>query len=399
VKNSRRAFLKTTIASSAIVASIRPLWGRIEVEYDSTFDPWIEVYPANMRHNAGEVSARVGGRPILAVIKNNGYGLGLLNAAKALEPAPSIAGYAVVKLHEAMTLRDASVRKPILLMGPIDERNLVDAVSRDIMPMIYTPVSAMLDRVAARRQKPVPLHICVDTGIGRVGVPYRDAPPLIRQLAASRSVQLRGTMMTFTEDDEFDKEQLRRFHELCGKLEGESIRLGRKHAASSYGLFRRPDAFLDMVRPGMALYGIYSEPSFRSMGLMELRPAVSLRARIAYVKQLKAGDSAGYNRAYIAQHDVWVATVPVGHADGIPRAAADRARVRIGNSLYPIVASVSASHCIVEIGAEPRVATADVVTFFDAQEGSRPEDFGGACAASVYDLTMHLNSLLPRKLM
>jgi hypothetical protein len=93
VKNSRRAFLKTTIASSAIVASIRPLWGRTEVEYDSTFDPWIEVYPANMRHNAGEVSARVGGRPILAVIKNNGYGLGLLNAAKALEPAPSIAGY------------------------------------------------------------------------------------------------------------------------------------------------------------------------------------------------------------------------------------------------------------------------------------------------------------------
>jgi alanine racemase len=206
-------------------------------------------------------------------------------------------------------------------------------------------------------------------------------------------------MMTFTEDEEFDKEQLHRFQELCGKLETLGIRLGRKHAASSFGLFQRPDAFLDMVRPGMALYGIYSEPSFRSLGVMDLQPAVSLKARVVYVKQLKAGDSAGYNRAYIAKRDVWIATIPVGHADGLPRAAANRARIRIGDTLYPIVASVSASHCIVEIGAEPRVSIGDVATVFDFGKGSRPEDFGGACSTSVYDLTMHLNPLLPRKLM
>lgn len=397
--NSRRGFLKAAIVAPAVARGLRPLVGTAEFAYDSTFDPWVEVYPANLRHNAGEVSRRVGGRPILAVIKNNGYGLGVVNAAKALEPAQGIDGFAVVKLHEAMTLRDAGLRKPILLMGPFDERNLMDAVSRNIMPMVYTSIRATLDRIAARRQKPAPLHICVDTGIGRVGVPYRDAPPLIRDLAATRSVQVRGTMMTFTEDEEFDKEQLHRFQELCGKLETLGIRLGRKHAASSFGLFQRPDAFLDMVRPGMALYGIYSEPSFRSLGVMDLQPAVSLKARVVYVKQLKAGDSAGYNRAYIAKRDVWIATIPVGHADGLPRAAANRARIRIGDTLYPIVASVSASHCIVEIGAEPRVSIGDVATVFDFGKGSRPEDFGGACSTSVYDLTMHLNPLLPRKLM
>lgn len=398
MNRSRRAFLTTVLAAPAVAVSTPLAASASPVEHDSTFDPWVEVYPASMRHNAGEVSRRVAGRPILAVIKNNGYGVGVVNAAQALEPLPSIAGFAVVKLHEAMTLRDAGVRKPILLMGPFDDRNLQDAVSRDITPMVYTPLGPFLDRLAARRQKPVPLHICVDTGIGRVGVPYRDAPLLIRDLAARRSVQVRGTMMTFTEDQEFDKEQLRRFQGLCSSLQAEGVRLGQKHAASSFALFQHPEAFLDMVRPGMALFGIYSEPQFRSMGTMDLRPALSLKARVAYVKQLKAGESAGYNRAYMAQRDVWLATIPVGHADGMPRAAAQGGRVRIGDTLYPIVASVSASHCIVEIGAQRRVQIGDVATIFDSREGSRPEDFGAATATSVYDLAMHLSALLPRRL-
>ncbi len=398
VKSSRRAFLKSALAVPAAAAAAPLGSNRVQVEHDSAFDPWIEVNPVNLQHNAGEVSRRVAGRPILAVIKNNGYGLGVVNAAKSLEPLSAIHGFAVVKLHEAMTLREAGVRKPILLMGPFDERNLADAVASDIMPMIYTPLGDTLDRIAARRQKPVALHVCVDTGIGRVGVPYREAVPLIRDLASRRSVQIRGTMMTFTEDEEFDREQLRRFRELCEQLVPQGIRLGHRHAASSFGLFQRPDAFLEMVRPGMALYGIYSEPQFRSMKIMDLRPAVSLKARVIYVKQLSAGDSAGYNRAYIAKRDVWLATIPIGHADGLPRAAANHSRVRIGGVLYPIVASVSASHCLAEIGDEPRVRTGDVVTVFDAQEGSRPEDFGGACATSVYDLTMHLSALLPRRL-
>jgi len=124
---------------------------------------------------------------------------------------------------------------------------------------------------------------------------------------------------------------------------------------------------------------------------------MALRARVAYVKQVPRGDSVGYSRAYIAQNDVWVATLPVGHADGWPRAAAKGARVRIGDRLYPVIASVSASHTIVEIGAERRVEIGDVATLWDWQPESRPEDVSAACGASVYDLTMHLNPLLPRR--
>ncbi len=407
MKSSRRSFLKAGLALPAVLKASPSLASESKtpetnVSKDSSFDPWVEIHRENLRHNVQEISRRAASRPILAVIKNNGYGMGVKNVAQLLEPHTEIFGFAVVKLHEAISLRDAGVRKPILLMGPFDEQNLMDAVARGIMPMVYTPLAPALDKIAAKTQKPVALHICIDTGIGRVGVPYRDAPPLIRDLAARKSVSIQGTMMTFTEDPDFDKEQLRRFHETCAALVKDGITLGKKHAASSFALFQHPEAFLDMVRPGMALYGIYSENEFRHTAIMDLRPAISIKARVIYVKKLRKGDSAGYNRAYMAKDDVWIATLPVGHADGWPRAAAlaheKGAKVRINGDLYPVIASVSASHCIVEVGTEERVKIGDIATFFDWQPGSRPEDVSESCGASVYDLTMHLNPLLPRRI-
>jgi alanine racemase len=365
--------------------------------HDSEFDPWIEVYPENLRNNLAEVNRRVGGKPILAVIKNNGYGLGLANVARIFDPLTQVAGFAVVKADEAHTLRDAGIRKPVLFMGPFGAKDLEEAVARDIRPMIYTAMGPALDRIAGRLQRQIPIHICVDTGIGRVGVPYRQASPLIRDLAARKAVQIEGVMMTFTEDPQFDVEQLKRFQALCSELEAAGVPLGKKHAASSYALFQRPDAFLDMVRPGMALFGIYSDKEFRAAGIMDLRPAMALKARVAYVKKLSQGESAGYERAYVAAEDVYVATLPVGHADGYPRNAAKGGRVKIGGAMYPVIASVSASHTIIEIGTEPRVREGDVVTLFDADAGSRPEDLSAATGVSVYDLTMHLGALLPRK--
>ena len=403
MKSSRRAFLEAGLglpillnAAPSLVPAPQP--SETAASKDSSFDPWIEIFPANLRHNVQEISRRVASRPILAVIKNNGYGFGVANVAQLLEPQAEVFGFAVVKFHEAISLRDAGVRKPILLLGPFDENNLADAVARNIMPMVYTPLGPALDKIAAKTQKPVPLHICIDTGIGRVGVPYHEAGLLVRDLASRKSVQIQGTMMTFTEDPDFDKEQLRRFNETCSSFESQGIALGKKHAASSFTLFQHPDAFLDMVRPGMAIYGIYSENEFRHTGVLDLRPALSLKARVIYVKKLRKGDSAGYNRAYLAKDDVWVATLPVGHADGWPRVAAKGAKVRINGELLPVIASVSASHCILEIGSEQRVKIGDVAAFFDSQPGSRPEDVSQSCGASVYDLTMHLNPLLPRRI-
>src|SRR6266403_1556478 len=228
MKSSRRSFLEAGLALPAILNTVPTLTGASQAAKsiatkDSSFDPWVEIHRENLRHNVQEIARRAGARPILAVIKNNGYGMGVANVAQLLESQPEIFGFAVVKLHEAISLRDAGIRKPLLLLGPFDEQNLTDAATRGIMPMIYTPLGPALDKVATKTQKPVALHVCIDTGIGRVGVPYHQAAPLIRDLAARKSVSIQGTMMTFTEDPDFDKEQLRRFHEACASPEKDGI--------------------------------------------------------------------------------------------------------------------------------------------------------------------------------
>src|SRR4029079_8493208 len=220
-------------------------------------------------------------------------------------------------------------------------------------------IALALERAAPRRGKPARIHLCVDTGLRRVGVAdgpasdvigalagARGGPPgraleLVGELARARGVAIDGLMMTFTEDEAFDREQLARFRTLIARVDRAGIAPGITHAASSYTLFQHPDAFLDAVRPGMALYGIYPEAAFLTTGVLDLVPAVALQKRVAYVEQLHAGESAGYNRAYVAQRPVWLATLPVGHADGLPRVAASGGRVRIGGALYPIIASIS----------------------------------------------------------
>ena len=390
---NRRTFLQSTPALPALGVQVAK---RPEPARHSSFDPWVEVHAGHLRSNASAVH-KLCGVPILAVIKNNGYGAGVVNVARVLEPLAVINGFAVVKLREAFALREAGIRKPVLLMGPAEAEDLVEIARREITFMVYTPSVPMLERAAAASGRTMAVHVCVDTGLGRIGVPHGEALPLIRDVARARGVRLGGVMMTFTEDESFDREQLERFRALAVQLEQEGMPSGVLHAASSYTLFQHDDAFLGMVRPGMALYGIYPEPKFRSSGVMDLTPAIALKTRVAYVKQLQSGDSAGYNRAYVAEHPVWIATLPAGHADGFPRVAAKGGCVRIRGALYPIIASVSASHTIVEIGVERRVQIGDEATLFDWTEGSRPEDLAQACGVSVYDLTMHLNPLLPRR--
>ena len=390
---NRRAFLATPLIP--LLPRLATAQG-LTTSAPSTFDPWIEINAANLRHNAAEV-ARLTTGPVLAVIKNNGYGLGVVHSANALAPHPSVYGFAVVKLQEALDMRQAGIKKPILLMAPLDERDVQLAVSRDIMPMVYTPIGDVLERESRRLGRAIPIQICIDTGLGRVGVPYLEAVELIRDLGSRKGITIAGAMMTFTEDLAFDREQAQRFKILTADIEARGIPLGRLHAASTYTLFQHGrETWFDMARVGMGLLGLYPDPKFKAMNLMDLKPALALRVRVAYVKQIGAGESAGYERAYVASKPTWIATLPVGHADGWPRAAAKGARVRINGRRYPVIASVSASHTIVEIGDTPAVKAGDVATLFDWEDGSRPEDVAAATGASVYDLTMHLSPLLPR---
>lgn len=399
---SRRAFMGAAVVGVASTGGSRLVQGttqRIEASPpEGRFDPWIEVSAESLRYNVGQVTRLTEGSPILAVVKNNAYGLGLTETAGALAALPEIAGFAVVKAEAALALRDAGIEKPILLMGmcPLDVGH--ELVARGIDLSIYTDGAA--DRLAAlarKAQRPIRAHFYLDTGLGRMGMPYHRALPWIEELAARQDLVVAGTYMAFTEETDFDREQLQRFGALVSQAQALEIDLGRLHAASSNGVFHLPEARLDAVRPGIALFGAYPSRPEEERELGELRGAVRLRARIVRVVRLRQGDSAGYGRGYVAEKPTWLATIPVGHVDGVPRKAVDGQRVLIGDRTYPVVGAVSASHCLVELG-ESRVAeVGEVVTIVGPDHPDiHPNAIATKTGVSVYDVLMHLNPTLPR---
>lgn len=362
------------------------------------FDPWIEVDEAALRHNVGEVARLADGRPILAVVKNNAYGLGLTIVGPMLAAMPQIAGLAVVKASAAIALRDAGVDKPILLMGMSAESDARELVARRIAISLYTHDAVnRIERLALAFDRPVDAHLYLDTGMGRMGMLYTQALTWMRDLAPRAELRIGGTFMAFVEETDFDREQLQRFTELTDRAKREGLNLGRLHAASSNGVFHLPEARLDMVRPGIALYGGYPSHPEIERTMSTLRPAFRLRARVVRVVRLRPGDSVSYGRNYVAERDTWIATLPVGHADGYPRRAVNGARVLIGENLYPVIGAVSASHTIVEIGTEKRVEVGNTATLVGPDRPEiMPNALATATGVSVYDILMHLNPELPR---
>jgi alanine racemase len=363
------------------------------------FDPWVEVDPQALAFNVETISGLVGRRPILAVIKNNAYGLDLVPVGKVLEALPQVWGLAVVKTEAALALKTAGIEKPVVLMalfGPTDGPELV---TRGVDLCLTTDDAG--DRVmAAVRGAPagvVPrLHAYLDTGMSRMGVPHRRALAWMRDLHR-RGLRVGSTFMGFTEDPEYDREQLRRFLRVTDALRKEGVDPGLLHAASSAAVYNFPDSHLDMVRPGLALFGAYPSNEGREAAIAELRPALRLRARVVRVEEIRAGDSVSYNRNYIAEKPTWVATIPLGHSDGYPREAVDGARVLINGELYPPIGAVSASHTVVELGDEPRARVGDVATLVGPDHPEiHPNALATRTGRSVYDVLMHLSARMPR---
>lgn len=362
------------------------------------FDPWIEVDTSALQANAAEIGRVVNGRPVLATIKNNGYGLGLEEAGRALDEAPEVEGLAVVKVEEAVRLREAGVRKPILLMTRPTEAEARDLVRQDVELSPFSEGDGeMLERLGRELQRTIPVHFYLDTGLGRLGMPYHRALGWMEDLANRPGVEVKGSFMSFTEARDFDRVQLERLVELGERARERNIPIGRLHAASSNHLTYLPDSFLDMVRPGLNLFGAHVSGG-REVGALELTPALRLRARVLRLEQLRSGDSAGYGRNYVAYDDVWVATVSMGHADGYPREAVNGVRVLVGERTYPVVGSVSASHCIIEVGPEPTVRQGDVATLMGPDHPDiHPNELSDITGRSVYDILMHLNAGLPKR--
>jgi len=396
---SRRNFITVSAAALAVPTTAAALPTRpnpVRVAGDQ-FDPWIEVDSGAIQHNVRAIAARVGNRPILAVVKNNAYGLGLTTVGPILDRCDEITELAVVKVDQALALRAAGVAKPILLMGHFDEEIGVELAQNDISLAPFTDQAIrVLPIIAQRTDRGLSVHLYLDTGMSRLGMDYQRAVPWIEQIARLDRVHVKGTFSGLTEEDDFDPEQLRRLLEVARQAEQRGLDLGSLHLASSHALFHRPDFFLDMVRPGLALYGAYPAGA-QEAGRAELRPAFRLRARVVRVERLEPGNSVSYGRNYIAERPTWIATLPVGHADGYPRQAVNGCEVLIGDRTYPVIGAVSASHTILELGPEETVRVGDVATLLGPDSPNvHPNTVAERAEISVYDVLMHLGAGLPK---
>ncbi|MFC1660278.1 alanine racemase, partial [Gemmatimonadota bacterium] len=210
-------------------------------------------------------------------------------------------------------------------------------------------------------------------------------------------VTVRGTFTALTEDRGYDPVQLQRFLEIVDRAKRAGIELGSLHAAASNGVFHFPESHLDLVRPGIAIFGAYPSVPDEERELAPLKAGVRFCAKVVRVAHLEEGESVSYGRAWVADRPTWIATLPVGHADGYPREAVNGGEVYIHGSPFPVIGAVSASHTIVRLGDGPSAKVGDVATLMGPDHPAiKPNGLADTLGVSVYDILMHLNPSLPR---
>ena len=362
------------------------------------FDPWLEIDSAALAHNVSTVSRLAGGRAIVAVVKNNAYGLGLATAGPLLEKLDGVWGFAVVRADEAHALRSAGVRKPVLLMGPASDEESEELARQNVRLAPYARADAeRLKRLARRMGRAVSVHLYVDTGMHRMGLPYQEVGAWLDDAELRRAVRLEGAFTELTEDQEFDREQARRLRQLGEAARARNVSLGRLHAASSDAIARPTvETFLDVLRPGLVLYGGY--PTDEMMGRGELKPAYRLKARVLRVDTLAPGEGVSYHRRFTAERPTSTATLAIGHVDGYPTGAVRGCEVLIRGRLCPVIGTVSASHTVVSLDNDQQVHIGDEAILVGPDRPElHPNTVAKRAAWSEYNMFMHLNSGLRRR--
>jgi alanine racemase len=336
------------------------------------------------------------GCELCAVVKGDGYGHGAAAAGRAAIDGGA-RKLAVATALEAAELRAAGMRGPILVMGALigEELRVALEARAEVVAWDERFVTALVN--AAR--EPVGVHVKLDTGMGRLGTRQEgDAWQVIERVASEPRLQLVGAMTHFAtadDDEAFTREQLSRFQPFVAQLRARFPGV-ECHAANSAGTIRAPDSHLDLVRCGIAIYGC--DPMHEDPAVHGLEPALELSSYVAAVKLARAGESAGYGRRFIAERDTWIATVPIGYADGVRRGLTNNCDVLISGRRYPLVGTVSMDNITVAIGHEPAVSVGDRVVLIgrNGAEHVTAEELARRIGGINYEIVCGISARVPR---
>jgi alanine racemase len=348
---------------------------------------------AAIERNVRRLNRELDGAELCAVVKADGYGHGAAPAARAaLEGGAT--WLAVAAAGEATALRDAGIDARVLVMGALTPRELDAALAADADVVAWREqlVSAVAERGGGR------IHVKLDSGMGRLGTrDPQEATGVAETSATTAGVKLAGLMTHFATADEpgdtFLGEQLERFRAWALPLR-ERFPGTLLHAANSAALLRDPATHFDLVRPGVAIYGL--DPFQRDAATQELEPALELSSYVAEVKRCAAGESAGYGRRFVATSDTVLATVPIGYGDGVRRALTNNADVLIDGRRFPLVGTVSMDNVTVDLGPDGGgVSRGDEVLLIAA--GLPAEEMADRLQTINYEITCGLTPRVPRQ--
>jgi alanine racemase len=354
----------------------------------------VEVDLGAIRHNVMALKPR--GAELMAVVKANAYGHGDVAVARAaLEAGATWLGVALVE--EGLGLREAGIEAPILVLSEFPSGAEGVAVDARLTPTVYS--DAGLDRLAtAARGRPVSVHVKVDTGMHRVGVwPPDDAVAFLERVRAQR-LEIEGlwTHLAKSEDDEVTtKVQVDLFASIVDDARRAGIAPRYLHAANSGAVIRHPETTFDLVRPGIALYGIPPAPGVG--GELGLRPALTWRSEVSLARRLAAGARISYGHRYELERASWVATVPVGYADGYPRSASSRGEILIRGRRCRVAGTVTMDQTRVDCG-EHEIAAGDEVILVGRQGSAAVSawDLGEAAGTIGYEIVTRIGERVPR---
>ncbi|MCI8737967.1 MAG: alanine racemase [Lachnospiraceae bacterium] len=355
----------------------------------------------NMEHMREKLSPET---RMLAVIKANGYGHGAVQVARKLDGLNYVFGYAVATVEEALQLRRNGLYKPILILGYTFPDCYKELVAQDIRPAVFrTDMAKELSGEALRQGKVLKIHIKVDTGMSRIGISPDDAGlDFIRQVMELPGLEIEGIFTHFARADEADKSsamgQFVRFGAFTERIRAElSLDIPLKHCANSAAIMELPETRMDLVRAGIALYGLWpSEEMDRSR--ISLRPLFRLYSHIVYVKTVPAGTPVSYGGTYVTKKKQRIATIPVGYGDGYPRGLSGKGDVLIRGRRAPVLGRVCMDQFMVDVTDIPEAKEGDLVTLIgrDGKEEITMEELGDISGRFNYELACDLGSRIPR---
>lgn len=363
-----------------------------------------------IRKNVENMKAKlVPGTGMMAVIKADGYGHGAAPIAGELEPLPEIWGFGVATAEEAFALRDAGIKKPVLVLGYTFPHSYERMIREEIRFTVFRndtllQLSQIGGELAGKGvfQKAM-VHIKVDTGMNRIGVGADgEGLDFVRKALETDGISVEGIFTHMARADEEDKasakKQIALFDDLLGRIEKETgHRIPVRHCANSAGILELPEAGFDLVRAGIALYGLWPSQEM-SRETMHLTPALSLYSTIVYVKEIEAGTPVSYGGTFVAPKRMWVATVPVGYGDGYPRSLSGKGFVLVCGKKAPILGRVCMDQFMIDVTDISKAREGEQVTLIgrDGGEQITMEFLGDLSGRFNYEFACDLGKRVPR---